>query len=72
MRSVPSRPESKCGLLLPRCGLCQKVPEHGIAGGLKLKQLFVCQECEKLILNIEIGTPGYEKIMKQIRRIFGN
>lgn len=37
--------------VLPVCYLCSKVPEDGIRGGFFLKGIFICNECEKELIN---------------------
>ncbi|MGI6452666.1 MAG: sigma factor G inhibitor Gin [Syntrophomonadaceae bacterium] len=56
--------------VVPRCSFCHQVPEKGIRGGWKLRKIFVCQECEKKIINSEIGSPYYREVMGNLARIF--
>lgn len=37
--------------VLPICYLCNKVPQGGIRSGFFLKGIFICNECEKKLIN---------------------
>ncbi|MBZ4654554.1 MAG: Inhibitor of sigma-G Gin [Peptococcaceae bacterium] len=39
--------------VLPVCYLCNKVPKEGIKSGFFLKGIFICEECEKELINIK-------------------
>lgn len=70
MLAARKEKEKEKGLLLPRCSFCGQVPAEGIHGGLKLKGMFVCRECEGKILTMEVGTTAYEDLMETIKRLF--
>lgn len=70
MDMLAARETKEKGLLLPRCSFCGNVPAEGIHGGLKLKRLFVCRECEREILTLEVGTPAYDELMKKIKSLY--
>lgn len=37
--------------VLPVCYLCNTVPEDGIRSGFFLKGIFICNDCEKSLIN---------------------
>lgn len=55
--------------LLPVCALCEEVPARGIRGGYMLNKSFICNDCEKRILDTPIGTAQYQEILALIKRI---
>lgn len=57
------------GILLPRCSICDKVPEEGIRGGFKIKKSFICKECELAIINMDITASNYGKLIEKIKNI---
>lgn len=57
-------------VVLPVCSLCDNVPTNGIRDGIKLKKLFICSTCEYEIVNMEVGSEGYEKLLEKIKRTF--
>lgn len=61
--------QEKMGKLLPCCSVCGQVPSQGIHGGIKLKNFFLCRECEWAILTAEVGSPDYEMLMDKLRNI---
>lgn len=58
------------GILLPRCAFCNQVPAEGIRGGIKLKRIFLCRQCEWSILTIQTGTADYQQLMNKVKKIF--
>jgi len=60
----------KKGIILPRCGICNQVPEEGIRGGLIIKKAFICNKCQNKMINIDVGSPEYEVILNKIKKIF--
>ena len=67
MEALPE--QQKMGKLLPCCSVCGQVPAQGIHGGLKLKNFFICRECEWAILTAEVGSPDYETLMDKLRKM---
>lgn len=61
--------QEKMGRLLPCCSVCGQVPPEGIHGGIKIKKFFLCRECERTILTVEIGSPEYEKLMYKLKKM---
>ncbi len=57
------------GQLLPRCALCEEVPLRGIMGGYLIKGLFLCETCEKEILNLKVGSSQYEFYLQKIKKL---
>lgn len=57
------------GELLPRCYFCGEVPAEGIRGGIKVKKAFICMKCEKEIVLLKVGAPGYQELMEKIKRV---
>lgn len=62
------RPRTR-GVLLPCCAICQQVPETGIRGGVKVENIFICQKCEWDIVSSEAGSPEYENLLNQVKKI---
>lgn len=56
-------------ILLPRCSICEEVPSDGIKGGYLINKFFVCTNCERIILETEVGSPAYQEILESIKRI---
>ncbi len=68
--SKPMIADSKLeGILLPRCALCENVPEQGIRGGYLINKSFICSGCEKKIIDTEVGSPAYQSLLEMIKRI---
>lgn len=61
--------EGKMGILLPRCRICNQVPQEGIRGGIKLKRAFICNQCEQDIINVDVGSEQYEILLQKIKSI---
>ena len=57
------------GVLLPRCYFCGEVPPGGIRGGIKVKKAFICIKCEKEIVSLQVGTPGYDELLEKIKQV---
>ncbi|MEA1960560.1 MAG: sigma factor G inhibitor Gin [Bacillota bacterium] len=57
------------GQLLPRCSICGCVPEDGIAGGIRIRNTFICKSCEQRIVLIDIGSVEYEFLLGKIKSI---
>lgn len=58
-------------VILPRCKICGNVPEKGIAGGMKFRRAFICNECEKKIVSLDVGSQEYQMILATIKSILG-
>lgn len=58
------------GVLLPRCHLCGNVPEKGIRGGVKIKRVFICEQCEQQIVTLQIGTDNYQYLIEELKKIW--
>lgn len=65
----PVGPGSRQGVLLPRCALCEQVPEGGIRCGVKVKKAFICDACQAELLVIDVGSQQYNRIVNKVRRI---
>lgn len=57
------------GVLLPRCYFCGEVPPGGIRGGIKVKKAFICIKCEKEIVALQVGAPGYHELLEKIKQV---
>lgn len=58
--------------LLPRCVLCDKVPEMGLNDGFLLSGQFICSKCEKIILSLDYDDPTYREVVEKLRKIMFN
>jgi hypothetical protein len=58
------------GILLPRCHICNQVPERGIRGGIRVKKAFICSKCEQEMVFMKVGTRAYLKLIEKIKQIF--
>lgn len=58
------------GELLPRCQLCDQVPLRGIASGFWVNRRLICDSCEQVIMNLEIGSRDYTEFMQRLRKIW--
>lgn len=58
------------GQLLPRCGLCGKVPTRGIRGGYMISRIFVCYGCEESIINLVMGSENYQSYLEKLHGLF--
>jgi len=56
-------------MLLPRCALCDQVPEGGIRSGVKVKNAFICDACQAELLIIDVGSQRYNSIVDKVKRI---
>ncbi|QGU00588.1 hypothetical protein SYNTR_1994 [Candidatus Syntrophocurvum alkaliphilum] len=65
-----SHETEKTAIILPVCGLCGNVPNEGLRDGIKLKKLFICTQCENDIVNLEVGSEGYERLLERIKKTF--
>lgn len=63
------REEKSRGILLPCCSICNEVPDGGIAGGFRIKKGFICKNCERLIISLDISSPAYHDVMQKLRII---
>ena len=68
--SVPIAPHDvQRGVLLPCCIVCEQVPEGGIRGGIRLKKAFICTACEQQLMQTDMGSINYQKILEKIKQI---
>jgi hypothetical protein len=58
------------GVLLPRCHLCQEVPEKGIKGGIKIRKSFICEKCESHVISLQAGCSEYHVVLEQLKGIW--
>ncbi|NLN87799.1 MAG: inhibitor of sigma-G Gin [Syntrophomonadaceae bacterium] len=56
-------------LVLPRCSLCDQVPQEGIRDGIRLKKAFICSGCEKLIVQSEVASRQYQTLITKLKGI---
>lgn len=64
----PTEDNKVVNLLLPRCACCGEVPAKGIKGGYLLNKAFLCLDCEKDIVNLNIDSPAYANILAIIKK----
>lgn len=57
--------------LLPRCAICENVPAEGIAGGMKIRRAFICNQCEEKIVTMDVGSQEYHAMVSTIKSILG-
>lgn len=57
------------GILLPRCILCEQVPNDGIRGGIRVKRAFICTKCEQQLIQSDVSSIDYQKILEKIKMI---
>ncbi|MDK2822287.1 MAG: Inhibitor of sigma-G Gin [Clostridia bacterium] len=73
MESLPQRENfasiSKEDNLLPKCILCNQVPELGIRDGFLLIGQFVCSKCEQKLLTLSYNDPTYNIMVQKLREI---
>lgn len=55
--------------ILPICFFCNVVPSKGIAGGFWFKGFFICEHCEKELINCKINQLKYRLALQKIRKI---
>lgn len=67
--SPADKPEYR-GCVVPRCSVCQRIPVAGIRGGLKLGRAFLCQECEAVLMETQVGSLEYHRIMEGLRSVY--
>jgi len=58
--------------LLPKCILCNQVPELGIKDGFFLLGQFVCSKCEEKILTLSYHDPTYNAMVQQLKDVIYN
>lgn len=58
------------GVLIPVCQSCGKVPQFGLYDGFRLHGKFFCSECEKRLLEEEIGSSYYLHLAHQFRSLW--
>ncbi|SMB86978.1 Inhibitor of sigma-G Gin [Desulfonispora thiosulfatigenes DSM 11270] len=64
------KPEAeKKNNLLPKCVLCEKVPQLGINDGFLLSRQFICSDCEKIILSLDYNDKKYQELVEKLRLI---
>lgn len=61
--------DEKRGVLLPRCYMCNQVPENGIRGGIRIKRAFICNKCEEKLMLAEVGAPEYRELLEKIKQV---
>jgi len=71
---MDSLPNNNCKIkvgtkdnLLPKCILCNKVPENGIRDGFLLLNQFICSSCEDIILSLSYNDPIYNEMVQQLK-----
>jgi hypothetical protein len=57
-------------MILPRCHICSEVPPLGIRGGIRLKKTFICSACEQQLVQTEVATAQYLRILEKLKEIF--
>ncbi|MFY9175247.1 MAG: sigma factor G inhibitor Gin [Peptococcia bacterium] len=56
--------------IVPVCSLCNKVPEQGIRSGFFLRKIFICQECEESLLQVDSHEKeDYFLAMAKLKRV---
>ncbi|MGF7185215.1 hypothetical protein GGQ84_001301 [Desulfitispora alkaliphila] len=58
--------------LVPKCIICEQVPEKGIVEGVFLNRKFICDSCEEHIANVMPGDQHYDEIVEKIRLIWNH
>ncbi|WP_054695263.1 sigma factor G inhibitor Gin [Syntrophomonas palmitatica] len=59
----------KFGMLVPRCAICEKVPQGGIREGIKIRRGFICTNCERMIIGVDAGSNEYNQILLKLRTL---
>ncbi len=67
--SVQLKQPGRC-TVLPRCSICDQVPEGGIRDGIRLYKAFICTRCERQIAYCDIESVQYQHLVDRIKRIF--
>ena len=55
--------------IYPVCRHCGQVPKLGLRDGFRLRGVFFCTECRNKMLTIEVGSPEYEDLFREMRQI---
>ncbi|HWJ02568.1 MAG TPA: sigma factor G inhibitor Gin [Verrucomicrobiae bacterium] len=58
------------GKLLPVCIICGETPLLGIADGVVLRGKFLCADCEKEILDLDVESNDYEEVVEKLKSIW--
>ncbi|MBO8169896.1 MAG: sigma factor G inhibitor Gin [Thermoanaerobacteraceae bacterium] len=58
------------GKLLPVCLVCKKTPDQGIGEGLFINNQFICELCEREIVNLTSGSDRYDYILHSLKSIW--
>lgn len=53
--------------LFPVCAICERIPQRGIRGGIRLKKGFICCSCEVEIVGLSTEAYLYEQIKDRIK-----
>ncbi|ADI00851.1 MAG TPA: hypothetical protein GXX39_06115 [Syntrophothermus lipocalidus] len=69
-KSVFAKNCARKGQVLPRCKLCDEVPEEGLRGGYLINGIFICRGCEAVIMRLQVGTPDYEEMLNRIKKLW--
>ncbi len=56
-------------LVLPRCSVCDQVPSGGIRDCIRLKKAFICSGCERLIVQSDVASGQYQKLINKLKKI---
>ncbi|MDS1029764.1 sigma factor G inhibitor Gin [Bacillota bacterium LX-D] len=56
--------------LLPRCIICDSVPNDGIIGGVVIKGIFICHQCSLELTNLETTDDKYALYMGKLKKLW--
>ncbi|MGE5416990.1 MAG: sigma factor G inhibitor Gin [Acidobacteriota bacterium] len=70
MDTYIKREPQPVGELLPRCWLCGKVPDRGIAGGYLVRSRFICEDCETDIVELTVENERYSSFVEKLKELW--
>jgi hypothetical protein len=55
---------------LPQCFLCGRIPKKGYREGIVINNCFICESCEKKIVNITNKDKYYYEVAAKLKKIW--